>query len=124
MEQIAFNDIEEVGERHLHILWTNSNPVTSENMVLMYATNAMLNRWWDKVTVVLWGDVQRMALEDEAVSLKIMLAKQAGVRFSACISCSRNLGLTEKLQEAGIETVRWGERISLLMQNGKHILSI
>ncbi len=124
MEQIAFNDIEEVGERHLHILWTNSNPVTSENMVLMYATNAMLNRWWDRVTVVLWGDVQRLALEDEAIKLKMLLAKQAGVKFSACVSCSRNLGITEKLEEEGIETVRWGERLSLLMQNGKHVLSL
>ena len=93
-------------------------------MVLMFATNSMLNRWWDKVTVVLWGDVQRLALENEAIKLKMMLAKQAGVRFTACISCSRNLGLTEQLNEAGIETVRWGERLSLLMQNEKHVLSL
>ncbi len=123
MKKVGFDDIAEVGDRHLHILWTDSNPVTSEHMVLMYATNSMLNRWWDKVTVILWGDVQRLVTENEAVRLKMKLAEQAGVEFSACVSCSRNLGLTEKLEEMGIENVRWGERISLLMQEGRHLLS-
>lgn len=124
MKKVAFEDINEVGERDLHILWTNSNLVTSEHMVMMYAINSMLNRWWDKVTVILWGDVQNLVLKSEAIQLKMMLAKQAGVEFSACISCSRNLGITEKLEEMGIENVRWGERISLLQQEGKHLLSI
>ena len=40
---MAFNIIEEVSSRHLHILWTNGDPVTSKNMVMMYACNSMLN---------------------------------------------------------------------------------
>ena len=43
---MAFSNIEEVSDRHLHILWTNADPETSENMVMMYARNAMLNEWW------------------------------------------------------------------------------
>ena len=124
MEKIAFDNIEEVDERHLHILWTNSNPVTSEHMVLVYATNAMLNRWYDKVTVILWGDTQKLALENEAIQLKMMLAKQAGVKFTACVTCSRNLGCTAELEQNDIENVRWGERLSLLMQEGKPLLTI
>lgn len=29
-------------ENKLNILWTNSDPMTSHHMVMMYATNAML----------------------------------------------------------------------------------
>ena len=39
----SFQDINEVTDRHLHIIWTNADPVTSENMVMMYTKNSMLN---------------------------------------------------------------------------------
>lgn len=121
---MAFHQIEEVTERHLHILWVSPDPVTAENMVLMYSRNAMLNRWWDKVTVILWGATQNLILENDIVYEKMKIAKMAGVEFSACISCAINLDLTEKLQSRDIELIRWGEKLSLLMQNEKHLLTI
>ena len=121
---MAFQTIEEVGDRDLHIIWTNGDPVTSEHMVLMYARNAMLNGWWDKVTVVLWGAPQNLVRDSEAVRLKMKVAAQAGVEFSACVSCAINLGTEEILREEGIEVIRWGEKLSLLMQNGKHVLTV
>lgn len=121
---MSFQNIEEVTDRHLHILWTNADPITSEHMVMMYARNAMINGWWDKVTVILWGATQKLYLENEAVRLKADIARQAGVVFTACISCAINVGLVEELEAACIETIRWGEKLSLLMQNGKHVLSI
>ena len=121
---MAFDKIEEVGERHLHIIWTNADPVTSENMVMMYAKNSMLNNWWDKVTVVLWGATQKLLFENEAVRTELEFARDAGVEFSACVSCSNILGLTEALQKENIETIRWGEKLSLLLQNGRHVITI
>ena len=121
---MSFQNIEEVSDRHLHILWTNGDPATSENMVMVYARNAMLNEWWDKVTVIIWGAPQKLALENEAVRMKMDLARQAGVEFTACISCAINQGTLEGLEADGIEVIRWGEKLSLLMQNGKHVLTI
>lgn len=121
---MSFQNIEEVTDRHLHILWANTDPVAAENMVLMYARNALLNDWWDKVTVIIWGGSQKLAVENEAVRLNMDLAKQVGVEFSACISCAVNLDIVEALQEDGIEVIRWGEKLSLLMQNGKHVLTV
>ena len=46
---------ETMSVRHLNILWTNADPLTSHNMVVMYATNAILRQWWDEVTVIIWG---------------------------------------------------------------------
>ena len=121
---MSFKNIEEVSDRHLHILWTNADPLTAEHMVMMYARNAMLNGWWDKVTVIVWGATQKLLLENEAVRLKMELARQVGVEFSACISCAINMDIVEKLEAQGIEVIRWGEKTSLLLQNGKHVLSI
>ena len=121
---MAFERIEDVAERHLHIFWTNGDPMTSENMVLMYARNAMLNGWWDRVTVVLWGAPQKLFAESEAVRLKVRLTSQAGAEFSACLSCAVNMGTKQALEEENIEVIRWGEKLSLLMQNGKHVLTV
>ena len=121
---MSFKYIDEVSDRHLHILWTNADPVTSENMVMMYARNAMLNEWWDKVTVIVWGAPQKLIMENEAVRLKMDIARQAGVEFTACMSCAINLGIQEELEKQGIEVIRWGEKLSMLMQNGKHVLTV
>ena len=121
---MAFHDIEEVSDRHLHIIWANGDPVTSEDMVLMYAHNSILNGWWDRVTVVLWGAPQQTIFNNESVLLKLRLARNSGVEFSACVSCAIDLGLMEKLEEEQIETIRWGQKLSLLLQNGKHVLVV
>ena len=80
---MAFNIIEEVSSRHLHILWTNGDPVTSKNMVMMYACNSMLNHWWDKVTVIIWGAPQKLIFEDDSVWAEMKIAEMAGVEFFA-----------------------------------------
>ena len=109
---------------HLYLLWTSADPLTAEHMVMMYATNAKLNGWWDKITVIIWGSPQKLVLESEAIQLKMELAKQAGVEFSACVSCAINLGTREKLEEMGIEVIRWGEKLTNLIKDGAHVLSI
>lgn len=121
---MSFQNIEEVTDRHLHILWTNADPLTAEHMVMMYARNAMINEWWDKVTVIVWGATQKLLLENEAVKLKMDLARQVGVEFTACVSCAANLGIVETLEQNDIEVIRWGEKLSLLLQNGKHVLTV
>ena len=47
--------------QHLHILWTNADPVVFDKMVLMYAVNSLVRGWWEKVTVILWGETARLA---------------------------------------------------------------
>ena len=120
----AFTDINEVSDRHLHIIWVNADPVASVNMVMMYSKNSMLNKWWDRVTVVPWGPTQTLFLNDETVRASVRSAEEAGVEFSACITCSNNLGITEDLQKQQIETVRWGQKLTMLLQNGKHVITI
>ena len=95
-------------ENKLSILWTNADPITSEKMVLMYATNAMLHSWWENVTVILWGAPAALAGENEAIRERMRLAMQAGVKFSACKACADQLGVAESLETLGVEVVYWG----------------
>ena len=111
-------------ENHLYLLWANADPVTSENMVLMYATNSILRGWWEKVTVIVWGGSQKTLLDNESVRLKFQLAKQAGVEFSACIACAINQGLEERLKQEEIEVIPWGELLTELIKEDYHFLSV
>ncbi len=121
---MAFENIEEVSEKHLHIFWINGDPLTSEEMVLMYARNSMLRGWWDRVTVVIWGAPQKMIFENEAVLAKVRIAKMAGVEFTACVACALDLGVKEKLDAEGVEVIPWGLKLTQLIKEHKPFLTI
>lgn len=68
---------------HLYLLWTHSNPVTAEKMVFMYTVNSLKKGWWEKVTVIVWGDPARLVAEDAAMRETVMKAISAGVHLVA-----------------------------------------
>lgn len=111
-------------EKHLYIVWTNADPVTSEHMVFMYAKNSMKNVWWDKVTVVIWGATQNLICENEHIQEGMREARDLGVEFSACLTCADILGTTEPLRAMGIEVIRWGQKLSGLLQVGEHVITV
>ena len=108
----------------LHILWTNDNMDTSQFMVMMYATNAMLKGWWDSVTVIIWGATAKLTAENEAIQERVKLAQHAGVKFSACIACARQLGVIDELEALGIEVIPWGPPLTELLQNNGKLITI
>lgn len=111
-------------DRHLYIVWSNADPITSRHMVFMYATNSMKNAWWDQVTVVIWGATQPLLCENNEVREGMEVACEAGVDFSACLTCADILGTTESLRAMGIEVIRWGKKLTDLMQAGAHVLTV
>ena len=108
----------------LHILWTNADLITSEKMVCMYARNAMLNQWWKKVTLIIWGDTAKLVAENETIQFKMEELKLAGVHLTACVSCADQLGVSDKLRGLGVEVKRWGALLTELIKNGEPLLSV
>ena len=88
-------------DNHLHILWTNADPVVFDKMVMMYAVNSLVRGWWERVTVILWGETARLAARDAGVKERIQLAMDQGVKFSACVTCARELGVEQDLRGFG-----------------------
>lgn len=110
--------------QRLTILWTNPDPVTAKEMVLLYAMNAKTRAWWDEVTVVVWGAPALMIAENKEVREAVEQNIAAGVRFSACKKCADDLGVTDILTGLGIETKYWGEPLTELLRSGAKLLSI
>ncbi|MCL2774655.1 MAG: DsrE family protein [Oscillospiraceae bacterium] len=109
---------------HLHILWTSDNPITAHYMVFMYAVNALTNRWWEKVTVIIWGASAKLAATDETVRERIKMAQELGVVVTACYSCAIQLGVLDELHALGIETVGWGKPLSELLRSNAPLITI
>lgn len=109
---------------HLHILWTQDNPITAEKMVFMYGFNALQHGWWENVTIVVWGASVKMAAEDTGIQEQIRKLIDAGVAFSACKACADQLGVTEKMEHLGIEVTYWGQRLTEILKDGGALLTV
>jgi hypothetical protein len=108
----------------LFILWTNPDVLTSEKMVMMYATNSMLEQWWDAVTVIIWGATPKLVAENDLIQTKIKIAQHVGVQFSACKACADQLGVSDKLVDLGIEVLYWGEGLTNILKNEEKLITI
>lgn len=114
-----------MGEKdHLYILWTNADPITAEKMVFMYGYNAYMREWWKNVTIIVWGATALLVGENEDIRKRIKEMLSEGVVFTACKACADQLGVTEALEEIGIEVKYWGEPLTELLRNDEKLLTI
>lgn len=109
---------------HLYILWTNADPVTAEKMVFMYAANALKYAWWKRVTIIIWGSTASLTAENASVQFHVKEMLGSGVEFSACKACADELGVTDALEELGIEVIYWGEPLTKLLRERSTLLTV
>jgi hypothetical protein len=110
--------------KHLYVLWTNDNPITAEKMVFMYTINSLIHRWWEKVTLIVWGATTKLVSEDENIQKLITEALEAGVHISACKACADQLGVTETLEKLNIEVIYWGIPLTEILTNDEKLITI
>ena len=114
-----------MGEKtHLYVLWTNGNPITAEKMVFMYTINSLIQGWWEKVTIIIWGAPALLVSEDVTIQKKVKEALDAGVHITACKACADQLGVTETLEKLNIEVKYWGIPLTEILTNGEKLLTI
>ncbi len=111
-------------KKHLYVLWTNDNPVTAELMVFMYTTNALLQDWWEKVTLILWGAPVKLVSENADIQKKVQDALDAGVHITACKACADQLGVSDDLKKLGIEVIYWGEPLTRILKEDEKLITI
>ena len=109
----------------LHILWVNDNPVTAENMVFLYATNALLKNWWAEVHIIVWGATTQLLCESPLLQEKVRLFQEAGGSVSACKRCAENLGVLGALEGIpGVEILYIGENFTKILKSNERVLTI
>ena len=108
----------------LYILWTNDNPMTAEKMVFMYGINSMIRGWWEKVRIIVWGATAPLVAENIDIQKKVKEAQEKGVNLIACKACADQLGVTESLENLGIEVDYTGELLTNILKTKEALITI
>jgi hypothetical protein len=108
----------------LNILWTTDNKDTVFNMLSMYATNSVKNKWWDEVNVIIWGASAKLVGNDTQVQTEVKEMLARGVTVEACKACSDNLGVTEKLIRMGVNVRYMGNPLTEYLKSGDKLITI
>lgn len=102
----------------LLVVWTSGDIEVAKKMVFMYTMNAMLNNWWDEVTLLVWGPSSRLLASDTALQAELKPVQEAGVRVVACKSCAEKYDVVSGLDALGIEVFYTGEFLTDWIKSG------
>ena len=104
----------------LGVVWTSGDRDVALKMVFMYTLNAKSRHWFDEVRLVVWGPSAKLLSVDEELQQEIARMKDAGIELVACKACADSYGVSEKLEQLGVEVKYMGVPLSdMLKQDWK-----
>jgi hypothetical protein len=107
----------------LAVIWSSGDPEVAHRVCFMYTDNAKKQKWFDEVTLIVWGPSARLLAGDKDLQAKIKVMLDDGVKVQACVACADSYGVTEQLRKMGIEVKGMGKPLTDLIQQGWHILT-
>ena len=107
----------------LVVLWTSGDKEVATKMVFMYTLNAKKKNWWSAVTLIVWGPSSKLLSEDPELQKKIADMKNEGIKLEACKACSDQYGVSNTLENMGIEVKFMGVPLTDYIKKGEHILT-
>jgi hypothetical protein len=102
----------------LVVVWTSGDREVAIKMVYMYTYNAKKNGWWDNIRFIVWGPSSKLLSEDKELQDYTQKMKDAGVEVFACKACADMYGVSEKLEELGLEVKYIGKDLTEMLQGG------
>ena len=107
----------------LVILWTSADKEVADKMVFMYTYNSKRFKWWEDITLVVWGPSAKLLAEDNDLQKYLKKIMEQGTVVKACKGCADQYGVSEKLEELGI-TVKYMSEFTDYIKEGRHILTL
>lgn len=110
-------------ESRLAVIWSSGDPEVAHRACLMYAHNAKTRKWFDQVTLIIWGPSARLLAADKDLQAKVAAMAKDGVKVQACLACADSYGITEQLRKLGIEVKYMGKPLTDLLKEDWKILT-
>ena len=107
----------------LVVIWTSDNPETARSVAFMYTGNAMRFKWFNDVTLIIWGPSAKLAAENEAIQKELAQMKDAGVKIEACIACAMMYGVDGKLRQLGYDVKPMGPVLTDYLKRNYKVLT-
>jgi hypothetical protein len=111
-EEIDLGMIMSGNEDSLVVLWTSGDREVALNMVFMYTPNSKLKNWWSEVRLIVWGPSSGLLSEDKDLQDEIRKMKNAGVILEACKACADKYGVSQRLEQLGVQVRYMGQPLT------------
>jgi len=122
-EEIDVGMIMSGNEDSLAVLWTSGDREVALNMVFKYTLNSKLKNWWNEVRLIVWGPSSRLLSEDKNLQDEIRKMKSAGVILEACKACADKYGVSQRLQQLGVQVRYMGQSLTDYIKAGKKVIT-
>jgi len=107
----------------LWVYWTSGDREVALKMVFMYTLNSKIRGWWSDVNLVVWGPSARLLSQDAELQSKIREMIHVGVNVFACKACTDSYGVSQALQDIGIDVKYMGMPTTEVLKQGHKVLT-
>jgi hypothetical protein len=107
----------------LAVVWTSGDPEVAKRVCFMYTLNAKKQKWFDEVTLIVWGPSAKLLSENKDLQSEVKAMLDAGVKVQACLACADSYGVTEPLRRLGIDVRYMGKPLTDMLKQGWKVLT-
>lgn len=101
----------------LLIVWSSGEKEVAKKLVLLYGSVMLERKYWDEATIMIWGPSAQILAEDKELQEQMLIVRDSGIAFNACIVCTDDYGVSDKLKELGVKLIHTGEMLTEALQN-------
>ena len=117
-----YAQLEPVPDR-LSVLWTSGDPDVAHKVCFMYTHNAQKAKWFDEVTLIVWGPSSRLLAGDKSIEAAVKAMLADGVIVKACQACADLYGVSDDLRKMGIEVKYMGSPLTDMLKSDYKVLT-
>lgn len=107
----------------LLIIWSTSEIEVAKKMILLYGSVILPRGYWDEAHIMIWGSSAKLLAENVELQEMVTKVQATGVKFSCCMVCSDEYGVSEKLASMGIDMTHTGERLTESLQSDWKVIT-
>lgn len=107
----------------LLIIWSSADEEVAKKLILLYGSVMLPRGYWDEATIMIWGPSAKLLAEDEDLQERVKTVMQTGVKFNVCVVCSDDYGVSQKLQDIGVELTHTGEMLTNALQSDYKVIT-
>ncbi len=107
----------------LAVIWSSGDPEVANKVCLMYTNNAKKQKWFDEVTLIVWGPSAKLLASNRELQATIQSMLKDGVKIQACQACSDSYGVSDDLRKLGIEVRYMGKPLTDILKQGWKVLT-
>ncbi len=101
----------------LLIIWSSGEKEVAKKLVLLYGSVMLPRAYWDEATIMVWGPSSKLLAEDKELQEQVKVAQKTGVKFSTCVVCTDDYGITDELKVLGVEPIHTGAMLTEALQS-------